>query len=354
MNERVGRLRNAMQKDELDAVLLTSTHAIRYLSGFAGDDATLIVTGNRVTLLVDSRYTVQAQAESQSRIAEITHSNYLDTMKALLGDEQCQSVGFEDESMSVAARVGFNSLGLNFIPYSAACDRLRLIKSSDEVDKMQRAQQIADRAFAELLDKIRPGMSEKRVAAELIYLCGKLSSGGAAFPPIVASGPNGAMCHATPSDRQLQQGDLVVLDFGCTVDGYCSDMTRTIAIGKPGDEARRVYDIVLEAQRRALDALRPGISGRELDGVAREYITAQGCGEHFGHGLGHGFGLLIHEAPTANKNAQEPLEAGMTVTVEPGIYLPGRFGVRIEDCCVLTETGHTNLASTPKELIILG
>ena len=346
-------MRAAMQGDRVDATLLTSLPSVRYLSGFAGDSATLIVTGGRSVLLTDSRYTAQVRAQTACEVIEITRADYLDKIKVFLQAEGVMRVGFEDDSMSVATRAVYDPLGLDFVPYGKVCRTLRLIKSADEVKKLRQAQGIADQAFAELLNVIRPGMSEKRVAAELLYLCARLDSDGPAFPPIVGSGENGAMCHLSPGERQLQRGDLVVIDFGCTVDGYCSDMTRTVAIGQPDERQRQVYDLVRQAQQRALDALRPGITGRELDAVAREVIAAQGYGAYFGHGLGHGIGLQVHEGPTASQSAEESLQAGMTLTVEPGIYLPEQFGVRIEDCCVLTEKGHENLTATTKELIIL-
>jgi len=343
-----------MQADGLDAVLLSSQPSIRYLTAFSGEDATLIVTGSNAALLVDSRYTTQAVGAICDRpieVIEITRANFLDAARALLPGSG--RIGFEDERMTVAQRLGYDSLALEFVPWSKACDRLRLIKEAGEIGALRQAQAMADRAFAELLGVLRPGMSEKRVAAELNYLCGKLGSEEPAFTPIVASGQNSAMCHASPRDRLLQDGDLVVLDFGCTWHGYRSDMTRTVAIGQPSEPARQVYDIVREAQHRALDALRPGVTGRELDAVARGFIAQRGYGEQFGHGLGHGFGLQVHEAPTASASSEERLQAGMTITIEPGVYLPGQLGVRIEDCCVLTETGHENLVGATRELLVI-
>jgi len=353
MNERLARLRAAMGRDGLDAVLLTSSPSIRYFCGFSGDDATLIATGSRAAILTDARYTTQARTQTACEVIQTTRADCLEKVKAVLQTEACARIGFEDDHMTVAARAAFDSLGLDFVPYGKECRALRLIKSPDEIVKLKQAQGIADRAFAELCSVIRPGMSEKRVAAELLYLCAKLGSNGPAFPPIVGSGENGAMCHLSPGERELRRGDLVVLDFGCRVDGYCSDMTRTVAIGQPGERERQVYGIVRRAQQKALDALRPGLTGRELDTIARDDIIAQGYGEAFGHGLGHGFGLEVHEGPAASQSAAEILLAGMTLTVEPGIYLPEQFGVRIEDCCLLTETGHENFSATTKELITI-
>lgn len=228
-----------------------------------------------------------------------------------------------------------------------------MIKSPDEIESLRRAQQLADRSFSELLGRVHAGMTEREVVAELNYIGARLGSEGPSFDPIAGSGPNGAMCHAVPSERRLQAGDLVVLDFGCVVDGYHSDMTRTFAVGHASDECRRIYDIVREAHERALDALRAGVTGRALDAVARDYIAAQGYGACFGHSLGHGFGLEIHEEPRASTRSETVFEPGMTITIEPGIYVEGLCGVRIEDCCVVTEDGYIDLVSSPKELLIV-
>jgi len=196
-------------------------------------------------------------------------------------------------------------------------------------------------------------MSERDLCAELVYICTKLGSEGPAFEPIIGSGPNSAMCHAVVTDRKIKRGDLVVVDFGCVVDGYRSDMTRTFGVGKIDPELVTVYQIVREAQELALRSLRAGINGKALDAIAREYITDKGYGEHFGHGLGHGIGLEVHEAPSASEHSKDNLAPGMTITIEPGIYLEGRGGVRIEDCCVVTENGFINLVSSAKDLIII-
>lgn len=355
MQERIARLREQMRAQGLDAVLVTGLPNIRYLSGFTSEDGSLLITYENAYLLTDFRYIIQAKEQTAGAytIVELLPRQTVQTLQEKLRQDACKRLGFEQLQMSVARRSSMDELEVEFVPFSEALAKLRIIKSAEEIEKLQKAQNIADAAFLELLQVIRPGMSEKRVVAELLYICGKLGSEGPSFEPIVGSGPNGAMPHAVPGDRILQKGDLVVLDFGCIFAGYCSDMTRTFAIGQPSDFQKEIYGIVLEAQTKALAALRPGITGKELDAVARDHISAKGYGKDFGHSLGHGFGLQVHEAPTASIYGEDALQAGMTVTVEPGIYIENQFGVRIEDCCVLTEGGHRNFVSASKELIIL-
>lgn len=355
MNNRLNRLRTKMKEKGLDAVLVTSKTNIRYFSDFTSEDATLVITDKSASLLTDFRYTIQAKEQTKGRldIHEVGRGNSLEVTYGLLDAEGCKNVGFEDEAVSYATYERLYDPARELVPFSADMNRLRIIKSADEVESMQAAQAIADKAFIELLNTIHSGMTEKRVAAELLYICAKLGSEGPSFDPIVGSGPNGAMCHAVPSERVLQKGDLVVLDFGCIKNGYCSDMTRTFAVGDIDDFDKRIYDIVLEAQLRALNALKSGITGKELDNVARSYIASKGYGDCFGHSLGHGFGLQVHEAPMASMASTDIFQAGMTITVEPGIYIEGKCGVRIEDCCVVTDDGKINLVTSSKECLTI-
>ncbi len=355
MNDRIDRLRRQMEKKGLDAVLLTGLTSIRYFSDFTSEDATLVITMNKASLLTDFRYTIQAKEQSGERfdIVEVGRGQYISTITDLLNGDGCLNIGFEDETMSYANYERFRSMEKELVPFSYDMNKLRIVKTASEIVSMQKAQAVADKAFVELLNTIHSGMTEKRVASELTYICGKLGSEGPSFDPIVGSGPNGAMCHAVPSDRTLKSGDMVVLDFGCIVDGYCSDMTRTFAVGEVDDFSKTIYDIVLEAQLRALDALKAGIMGSELDAVARNYIASKGYGNCFGHSLGHGFGLQIHESPYASTASVDRLDAGMTITVEPGIYIEGRLGVRIEDCCVVEPDGKLNLVTSSKELLTI-
>lgn len=352
MNDRIARLRAEMERAGLDAVLLKSVTAIRYFSGFTSEDASVLITKNRSALLTDFRYTIQAKAQSGDccEIFEVAGTAHNEKLKEIIASENAERMGFEEDYVSFAGYEAFSKLGAELVPFAKELSLLRIRKSEDEIECLAKAQAMADEAFSELLKVVKPGMTERRVAAELEYICAKLGSEGPSFETIVGSGPNGAMCHAVPGDRTLQEGDLVVVDFGCLYNGYHSDMTRTFAVGKVDPFAEEIYNIVLEAQTRALNALKPGITGRELDAIARDYITEKGYGKCFGHSLGHGFGLLIHEEPRASVTGDTAFEPGMTITVEPGIYIEDKFGVRIEDCCVVTEDGMRNFAHATKEL----
>lgn len=354
MSERVERLRAQLEADGLDAVVVSSLPNMRYLSGFTSMDATLLITKRSCCLFTDFRYTIQAAAQCPGfEVLEPEPGRLVDSLRDVLARDGCRRCAFEQESMTVGQYERLRALPAALEPWSGPLSDLRLRKSAQEVASLQKAQQLADQSFAELLPRIGAGMTEREVVAELNYIGARLGSEGPSFDPIVASGPNGAMCHAVPSNRRLEKGDLVVLDFGCTVDGYHSDMTRTFAVGSASDDCRRIYDIVLEAHERALRALRSGITGRALDAVARDYITEMGYGPCFGHSLGHGFGLEIHEGPRASMRSDTALEPGMTITIEPGIYVEGLCGVRIEDCCVVTPDGYLDLVSSPKELLVI-
>lgn len=354
MNDRILRLRSAMEQNDLDAVILKSVTAIRYFSGFTSVDASVVITKNRSVLLTDFRYTIQAKAQSGDccEIIEIG-AKHNERIGEILKEENVRRLGFEEDYVSFASYQTYEKFGVELVPFAKELHHLRIVKTQDEIENLQKAQSMADAAFAELLKVVRPGMTERRVAAELEYICAKLGSEGPSFETIVGSGPNGAMCHAVPGERKLQRGDLVVLDYGCLFNGYHSDMTRTFAVGEPDAFSRKIYEIVRTAQQKALDALRPGITGKQLDAIARDYIKEQGYGDCFGHSLGHGFGLLIHESPRAAVTCETVLEPGMTITVEPGIYIEGKLGVRIEDCCVVTETGKRNFCVSTKELQII-
>jgi len=351
MLSRLEKLREAMTAAALDAALLTSGISIRYFTGFTSEDAVVLVTERDCILFTDFRYTIQARLQTpEALLCEITEKSLKPSVQDVLERVHCKRCGFEQRHMTVSDFSDYSRMPVAFQPFSEALADLRMIKTADEIACLQKAQQIADAAYQKLLGVVQSGMTERQVAAELNHIAGMLGSEGPAFPAIVASGPNGAMCHAEPGERRLQKGDLVVVDFGCIYAGYRSDMTRTFGVIDVDDTAREIYGIVLEAQKRALEALKAGISGRALDAIARDYISEKGYGACFGHSLGHGFGLEIHEAPRASKASEDVLEAGMTITVEPGIYLEGRYGVRIEDCCVVTESGKINLVSSPKEL----
>lgn len=355
MKQRIEALQKSLAASSLDAALITSGVNIRYYSGFTSSDGILLVTQKSAYLVTDSRYTIQAKAQTKGlcEVLEAGFSDQLNHIRGFLQADGCKRAAFEDAVMTVKAFQAYQAMSVEWVAFSAEISLPRLRKSADEVENLLAAQRIADKSFLELLGRVGPGMSEMELAAELTYIGAKNGSEAPSFDPIIAAGPNGAMPHAVPGQRKLQSGDLVTVDFGCMINGYHSDTTRTFAIGKVDDFSKEIYEIVKTAQQKTLDALKSGISGIALDAVAREYITAKGYGAQFGHGLGHGVGLEIHEPPYARKDSKDTLLSGMTITIEPGIYVEGKCGVRIEDCCVVTDDGCLNLTGLTKELITI-
>lgn len=355
MKQRIEALQKSLAASSLDAALITSGVNIRYYSGFTSSDGILLVTQKSAYLVTDSRYTIQAKAQTKGlcEVLEAGFSDQLNHIRGFLQADGCKRAAFEDAVMTVKAFQAYQAMSVEWVAFSAEISLPRLRKSADEVESLLAAQRIADKSFLELLGRVGPGMSEMELAAELTYIGAKNGSEAPSFDPIIAAGPNGAMPHAVPGQRKLQSGDLVTVDFGCMINGYHSDTTRTFAIGKVDDFSKEIYEIVKTAQQKTLDALKSGISGIALDAVAREYITAKGYGAQFGHGLGHGVGLEIHEPPYARKDSKDTLLSGMTITIEPGIYVEGKCGVRIEDCCVVTDDGCLNLTGLTKELITI-
>lgn len=355
MKQRIEALQKSLAASSLDAALITSGVNIRYYSGFTSSDGILLVTQKSAYLVTDSRYTIQAKAQTKGlcEVLEAGFSDQLNHIRGFLQADGCKRAAFEDAVMTVKAFQAYQAMPVEWVAFSAEISLPRLRKSADEVENLLAAQRIADKSFLELLGRVGPGMSEMELAAELTYIGAKNGSEAPSFDPIIAAGPNGAMPHAVPGQRKLQSGDLVTVDFGCMINGYHSDTTRTFAIGKVDDFSKEIYEIVKTAQQKTLDALKSGISGIALDAVARDYITAKGYGAQFGHGLGHGVGLDIHEPPYARKDSKDTLLSGMTITIEPGIYVEGKCGVRIEDCCVVTDDGCLNLTGLTKELITI-
>ena len=342
-------LKAAMEAAGVNALWISHPANVRYVSGFSsGADGKVLVTAEGATLYTDARYTVQAAEESRlpqfiARPPE-TYEEASTRVKGL-------RVGFEAEHLTVA---GLEELRerweAELVPTRGLVEGLRLVKSAAEVALIREAQAIADRVFAEVRPMIRAGVRELDVALELEM---GLRRAGAevGFDVIVASGPRGAMPHGVASDRVIEDGDLVTVDFGAKWRGYHSDMTRTVAVGTADEEMRRVYDAVLEAEEAAVAAVRPGMKSGDLDAIARGILERHGLGEAFSHSLGHGVGLGIHEGPGLRKGTDTALEAGMVITVEPGAYLPGVGGVRIEDLVLVTSEGYEVLSQTPKERV---
>lgn len=356
MAHRVSRVRQRLTEYDADAVLLSFLPNIRWTSGFTGSNGLLLVEPDEAVFVTDGRYTEQARQEVEG--AEVTIS-YNGLMSRLLEGEYLENVErivFQSDHVTVARhqQLQENCPDVQWVPASGFLDRLVAEKEQAEVDQIQKAQSITETVYEEILGILEPGLTERDVAAEITYRHLKRGADKMAFDPIVAAGPNGARPHSRPTDRVLQPGDLIVLDMGCILDGYASDMTRTIALGSPSAAAKRGYEVVLEAQRQAIEAARAGMTGRELDAVARRTIEGEGLGTHFTHGLGHGIGLEVHEWPRVSHTVEDELPFGTCITIEPGVYVPEEeFGVRIEDIVVLREDGCMNLTSTKKELVCL-
>jgi Xaa-Pro aminopeptidase len=354
-NVRVDRIRRELKKRHLDAVVISSLPHIRYLTNFSGSNALCIITSRDAHFITDPRYALQSGTEVKGFDRTVTATGLLEAAakKKLLSG--CRYTGFESHYVSYAQYRTMRKLfpRVSFTPMTELVEEGALVKDHGEIALMRQAIKISDRTFHDVLKVIRPGIREFEIAAEISYLQRKYGADRDAFDAIIASGKRGCLPHARPSRKRIKRGELVTLDFGCSVDGYNSDITRTIAIGSIPRRAREMYAVVLEAQLAAIDAAKGGMLGKELDGVARARIKSRGYGKYFTHGLGHGLGQLVHERPRLSPISKERLLAGSVVTIEPGVYVPGYGGVRIEDDVLLTPSGCRVLTKSPKELITL-
>lgn len=339
----------------LDAMLLTSAPGERYAVGFHGEGLVL-VTREGTNYSTDARYIQAAQAAVTGAqvVLSTRERGHLSLAADYIRANRLERVGFESGAMSVDALARYEkALPCTLVPAQALPDGLRASKDGEELAAMEEAQAITDGAFREILDFIRPGQTEREIAARLVYELLRRGGERVSFDPIVAAGPNGAIPHAEAGDRTVEQGMFVTMDFGCVWKGYCSDMTRTVAVGQPTREMEQVYQTVLEAQQAGIAAARAGVAGQEIDEAARAVIRQAGYGGYFTHSFGHSLGLEIHESPNAAPGEGTVLPEGAVLSAEPGIYLPGRFGVRIEDVIVLTQTGCLDITRSPKDLIVL-
>jgi Xaa-Pro aminopeptidase len=354
--ERQAALRSALEGEGLDALLVTHLPNIRYLTGFTGSAALLLVRHDATVLITDFRYAVQAPSEAGAAAAvEVDQKSVWERFGRLLADAPSDSLGIEAHALTVrdAERVGGLARG-RVVPTVDLVEQLRAVKSPEEVESIRAAATLAQGALAEVLPGVRPGQSEREVGATLEAALRRRGSEWHPFPTIVASGPRSALPHARTSARVMEAGEWLLLDFGAQVDGYCADLTRTVIVGGRADERQRtVYELVRSAQRRALEHLRAGMTGREGDALAREVIAARGFGDAFGHSLGHGLGLEVHEAPRLAPTAEAVLPQHAVVTVEPGVYLPGWGGVRLEDDVHLGLQGADILSDGRTELMEL-
>lgn len=355
MKHRLDKLRKRLATQGLEALLIGSGYNRQYISGFTGSAGWVLVTASKSWFLTDFRYTVQA-AEQVQGFDIVEHGpDPIATVGELLRGEGISSLGFEQEHAVYAQFVKWGKTleGITLVPTPGLVEELRMIKDESELSIMQEAADLADRAFQYIQGLIKPGMKESDIALELEVF---LRTGGAdssCFDTIVASGERSALPHGVASSRIIGSNEFVKLDFGALYNGYCSDITRTVAVGEVSDKHREIYDIVLEAQLHALDHIRPGMTGKEADALARDVIAKYGYGDCFGHSLGHGLGMEVHEQPGLSKRSDTVLKPGMVVTVEPGIYMPGFGGVRIEDDVVITDSGIRILTSSTKQLIVL-
>jgi len=357
MTQRLDLVRRILEEEGLDGFLITSRQNTFYFTNFTGSTSKCLVTRKKAYLVVDFRYTTQAKEQVFPGIEVIEFEKSAnETLNSLCLNENINEMGIEGDDITFS---GFKNLqesltGVkNFRDFQNKLNDLRMIKDEGEIEKIRKAVDIADKVFEYILPLLKPGIKEIDIAAEMEYRMKKLGASGPSFATIVASGPRSAMPHGVAGMRELKSGDAVVLDFGAISGGYCSDITRTVFIGKPSEELLKIYNIVLKAQLEAIDRASAGMTGKDLDNCARTIIYGAGYEKCFGHGLGHGVGVEIHEKPTVSPKGEEILKSGMVFTIEPGIYVEGLGGVRIEDMVRMTDDGLEILTKSTKDLIIL-
>ncbi len=340
----------------VDGLLLTSRYSRYYGAEFDIAEGVAIVTKAGCRYFTDSRYIESAQGGIQGfEVVEMSRAMpYAKLLQKAIEDFGVTALGYEENYLTVSEFQYYrDSLDVKFVPMHKDISSFRCVKEEWELDLMRKAQDITDTAFTQVCEKIRAGMTEKQVCAELIYCLLKNGADGLAFDPIVVSGPNTSMPHGVPGDRVLQAGDFITMDFGAVYKGYCADMTRTVALGYATEEMEQVYHTVLRAQLAGIAASKAGVKGKDVDRAARDVIAQAGYGPYFGHGYGHSLGLEVHEAPNCSPAGEAVMEPGVVSSAEPGIYLPGKFGVRIEDVVIFRENGCENMTHSPKNLIIL-
>ena len=345
-----------LETGEVDALLLTSEVNRFYAAEFSISEGVAVICKTGSYYFTDSRYIEVAQKNLPAFTVLMTDAehSYVSRINAVIAAHGVSVMGFEENYLTYSAYLHYSEyLQAKLVPYQKAISAFREVKEDWELDRMRRAQEITDQTFTYLCQIIKPGKTEKELAAELIFALSRFGADGPSFSPIVVTGAKTSMPHGVPGDEVVKDGDFVTLDFGALFQGYCADMTRTVAVGHVTEEMKKVYNTVLQAQLVGLAATRAGVPGKEIDGAARQVIRDAGYGDYFGHGYGHSLGIEIHEAPNVNPSNANPMPAGAVCSAEPGIYLPGKFGVRIEDAVIITETGYINLTKSPKELIVL-
>ncbi len=349
---------NFLENNKTDAVIISDPFNMRHISGFAGGEGFVYVSAKRKVIITDSRYTEAASKEAKEGfevIQSTVNKSDIDIIKELAQADKAGVIGYEDLFLTcnlfnrIKSVCGFETMQA----LGESVNDLRIIKTEEELGKLRMAESIGDKAFTEILNFIKPGVTELQIAAELEYSMKKNGAEHLSFDTIVASGKNSSLPHAVPTNKPVEAGDFVTMDFGCTYDGYCSDMTRTIVVGKASDKQVDIYETVLKAQLEAMKVIRSGVVGRDVHKAAADVIASKGYGNYFGHGLGHSVGLYIHENPRFSPSESRQIMANTIETVEPGIYIPDFGGVRIEDMIAVTEEGFENFTHSPKQLIEL-
>ena len=348
------KLRAALQENGVDALLITNENSRRYMTGFTGTAGVAIVSQQDAVFITDFRYTEQAASQVKDfRIVQHTKT-LVEEVATQVEAMGIKSLGFEKEDVSYATyEVYKKAVSADLVPLAGLVEKIRLIKTDEEISIIKAACRIADEAYEHIVTYIKPGMTELDVSNELEFFMRKRGATSSSFDIIVASGTRSALPHGVATEKIIEDGDFVTLDFGALYKGYISDTTRTLAVGEPSDQLKEIYQVVLEAQLLALEKIKPGMTGKEADAIARDYIASKGYGDAFGHSLGHGIGLEVHEGPGLSFRSNVVLEPGMIITIEPGIYLPNIGGVRIEDDALVTETSLEKLTHSTKELLIL-
>lgn len=345
-----------MKRSDWDGILVSNPYNLRAITGFTGGTGYAFLAQGKKVLMTDSRYLEQAEKEAKEFEVILVSQDrtYTNVLQELVSSD-IKTLGFEDEDMTYASVKKLQKAlpNLEWIPLGNTLVLERMVKQDWELEAMRRAEHIGDLAFSHILPLIKPGITELEVAAELEYFMKKQGAEKTSFDTIVASGLHSSMPHAVPDNKKIEPGDFITMDFGCVYQGYCSDMTRTVVLGKADSQQKKVYETVLRAQEAALSKIQAGMCCKDVDQIARSIITEAGYGAYFGHALGHGVGLEIHEEPRLSKACDTILQVNMIQTVEPGIYIPGFGGVRIEDMVIIKENGCENLAESPKELLEL-
>lgn len=354
--EKLIKARQILEEQHIDALLITNDTNRRYLTDFTGSAGVVIITKTAAVLVVDFRYVEQAHKQAaQYSIHSVKNkpSIFEETVK-VLEELKVSAIGFEQDHMSYRLYTKYQEAATaEMVPLSGEIEKLRMVKSKEEISRLKTAAEISDAAFTHILSFVQPGVAEVDVANELEAFMRKQGAASSSFDMIIASGERSALPHGLASKQVIRHGDMLILDYGAYYEGYRSDMTRTVAAGEPDARLKDIYAVVLEALMRSLHSIKPGITGRQADAFSRQYIEQQGYGKEYGHGSGHGVGLDIHEEPFMSPRCEHIIQPGMVLTVEPGIYVPGLGGVRIEDDILITDHGNEVLTASPRELIIL-